>query len=235
MGLRLDEYQHLSVAEAGSGVMARTTPSKPAEGNAQDLSSISAADKDDGDNLTLIVGRNVKRLRQRLNLSLEGLSRLSGVSRAMLGKIELGLSVPTINILWKIASAFDVPFSTLVTSQDAEPYRLLPVNQSKILSSVSGEFSSRALFPFDGERPTEFYEIRLKPGGVEHADPHAMGTMENLVVVKGALEISLGDETLRLAPGDAILFQADTPHSYRNTSKTELLAYLVMTYAEHGR
>jgi transcriptional regulator with XRE-family HTH domain len=214
--------------------MPRTARKKPAGGIALDLPSISTAEKDDSENLTLIVGRNVKRLRLRRNLSLEGLSRLCGVSRAMLGQIELGRSVPTINIVWKIATAFDVPFSTLVTSQEAERYRLLPASQAKILSSASGEFSSRALFPFDGERQTEFYEVRLKPGGIEQADSHAGGTMENLVVVKGALEISFGDETLRLSPGDAILFQADVPHSYHNTSKTELLAYLVMTYVEPG-
>ena len=214
--------------------MARTAQKKPADGTKEGPASPPAADKDDGEVLTLIVGRNVKRLRLRRNLSLEGLSKLSGVSRAMLGLIELGRSVPTINIVWKIANAFDVPFSTLVTSHEAEPYRLLPADQTKILSSVSGEFSSRALFPFDGERQTEFYEIRLKPGGIEQADAHAIGTMENLVVVKGALEIEFGGETLRLSPGDAILFHADTPHAYRNTSKTELLAYLVMTYVEPG-
>ncbi len=212
--------------------MARTARTKPVEGTAQEPAS--AAERNDGENLTLIVGRNVKRLRLRRNLSLEGLSKLSGVSRAMLGQIELGRSVPTINIVWKIANAFDVPFSTLVTSHEVEPYRLLPVSQTKILFSASGEFSSRALFPFDGERQTEFYEIRLKPGGLEQADSHAMGTMENLVVVKGGLEIGFGDETLVLSPGDAIIFQADIPHSYRNTSKTELLAYLVMTYVEPG-
>lgn len=214
--------------------MARTAQKRPAEGAAEDLASPAAIGRDDGEGLTLIVGGNVKRLRLRRNLSLEGLSRLCGVSRAMLGQIELGRSVPTINIVWKIANAFDVPFSTLVTSHETEPYRLLPADQAKILSSASGEFSSRALFPFDGERQTEFYEIRLKPGGVEQADAHAIGTTENLVVVKGVLEISFGAETLRLSSGDAILFQADTPHSYRNTSKTELLAYLVMTYVEPG-
>ena len=214
--------------------MARTARKKSADGTKEDLALPPAIDKDDGEGLTLIVGRNVKRLRLRRNLSLEGLSKLSGVSRAMLGLIELGRSVPTINIVWKIANAFDVPFSTLVTSHEAEPYRLLPADQTKILSSASGEFSSRALFPFDGERQTEFYEIRLKPGGIEQADAHAVGTMENLVVVKGILEIEFGGETLRLSPGDAILFHADAPHSYRNTSKAELLAYLVMTYVEPG-
>jgi transcriptional regulator with XRE-family HTH domain len=189
---------------------------------------------DGGENLALIVGQNIKRLRQRRNLSLEALSKLSGVSRAMLGQVELARSVPTINIVWKIANAFNVPFSTLITSHEAEQLRFLPASQTKILTSASGEFSSRALFPFDGERRTEFYEIRLSPGSVEEADAHAVGTVENLVVVKGALELTVGSETQLMSPADSIIFLADKPHSYRNPSTIELVAYLVMTYVEPG-
>src|SRR5579871_1142107 len=104
-----------------------------------------------GENLGLVVGQNMKRLRSRRNLSLEGLARLSGVSRAMLGQIELGRSVPTINVVWKIARAFDVPFSTMIATHDTGGIRLLRAAESKTLTSASGEFSSRALFPFDGE------------------------------------------------------------------------------------
>ncbi|MDB5396682.1 MAG: putative transcriptional regulator [Rhodospirillales bacterium] len=193
---------------------------------------VAVAEKGSDENLGLLVGQNMKRLRQRRSLSLEAVSKLSGVSRAMLNQIELARSVPTINIVWKIASAFGVPFSTLITSHDAERMRVLPASQAKILTSATGEFSSRALFPFDGERRTEFYEIRLKGGCIESAEPHAAGTMENLVVVKGTLEITVESEIQRLAPGDAILFQADKPHSYRNPLKEDAVAYLVMTYVE---
>lgn len=185
-----------------------------------------------GENLGLVVGQNIKRLRTRRNLSLEGLAKLSGVSRAMLGQIELGRSVPTINIVWKIATAFEVPFSTLIAAPDAKRIWTLAAKDSKILTSGSGAFSSRALFPFNEEHRTEFYELRLTPGGSEAADAHAPGTTENLVVVRGALEIEVGNEIRKLAPGDAILFQADQPHTYRNPSKAETLAYLVMTYVE---
>ena len=46
------------------------------------------------------LGRNLRRLRTRQGLSLERLARLSGVSRAMLGQIELGRSAPTITAPW---------------------------------------------------------------------------------------------------------------------------------------
>ena len=195
-----------------------------------------AGDTDDlGKNLGAVVGHNLKRLRTRRGYSLERLAKLSGVSRAMLSQIELGRSVPTINVVFKVARAFGVPFSALLATPDAHAARVLPASESKVLSSASGEFSSRALFPFDAERKTEFYELRLKPRGSENAEPHAVGTIENLVVVRGLLEIELGHERHQLGPGDAILFQADRPHVYRNLADQEILTYLVMTYPEsHG-
>jgi transcriptional regulator with XRE-family HTH domain len=184
------------------------------------------------DNLGLIVGQNMKRLRSRRGHSLEALAKLSGVSRAMLGQIETGRSVPTINVVWKIACAFDVPFSTLIATPNAEQIRVIPAKEAKVLTSASGDFSSRALFPFDGERRTEFYELHLKGRGCEDAEPHASGTTENLVVVQGVLEIDVAGQQKRLEPGDAILFAADQPHSYRNPGAEEAVAYLVMTYVE---
>jgi mannose-6-phosphate isomerase-like protein (cupin superfamily) len=101
-----------------------------------------------------------------------------------------------------------------------------------VLTSASGDFTSRALFPFDGQRRPEFYELRLKAHGVEEAEPHPAGTMENLVVSHGHLVIEIGAHTKELGAGDAILFQADKPHSYRNPTNEETIAYLVMAYVD---
>lgn len=182
--------------------------------------------------LAPVVGKNLRRLRTERGLSLERLARASGVSRAMLGQIELGQSAPTINVLWKIARALDVPFSALITSSQSTGIKVMREKEAKRLLSHDGSFSSRALFPFDEPRRVEFYELRLQPNGVELAEPHAAGTTENLVVAKGAVEIVTGGVAQRLAAGDAILFEADCAHEYRNTGATEALLYLVMTYAE---
>ena len=93
-------------------------------------------------------------------------------------------------------------------------------------------FSSRALFPFDEPRRVEFYELRLSAGSVEDADGHPPGTSENLVVTAGTVEIDVAGDTHKLETGDSILFEADTPHAYRNPGKVEGVMYLVMTYAE---
>ena len=178
------------------------------------------------------VGKNLKRLRTQHGLSLEKLARASGVSRAMLGQVELGQSAPTINVLWKISRALGVPFSALITSSSPSGTRVLKRAEAKLLTSHDGKFRSRALFPFDAPRRTEFYELRLAPGGVENAHPHPPGTRENLIVSQGRVDIEAGDEHHALETGDAIVFEADKPHIYRNSGSGEAVMYLVMTYAE---
>jgi len=179
-----------------------------------------------------MVGANLRRIRLQRGLSLERLAQASGVSRAMLGQIELDQSTPTINVVFKITRALNLPFSALLTAPSAERAKVLPAAKSKVLRSHDGTFSSRALFPFDERRRVEFYELRLVPLGVERAEAHAPGTVENLTVTKGALEMVVGGDRHLLSPGDAIQFEADTAHEYRNPGKSETVMYLVMTYAE---
>ena len=185
-----------------------------------------------GSDLTPVVGANLHRLRVRRGLSLERLSHLSGVSRAMLSQIELHRSTPTINVLWRISKALDLPFSALIAARPSAGTRVLRESDAKVLASHDGSFTSRALFPFDESRRAEFYELRLREGGRESADPHPPGTTENLVVAAGRVVIEVGGSETELATGDTILFQADVPHSYTNPDSSPAVMYLVMTYAE---
>lgn len=194
--------------------------------------SYEAANGQDAADLAPIVGRNLRRLRTHRGLSLEKLAKASGVSRAMLGQIELGQSAPTINVLWKIARALGLPFSALITENAPTGARVLRSVQARRLTSHDGRFTSRALFPFDSPRKVEFYELTLAPGAEERADAHPPGTSENLVVTEGSVEIELEAETHELGTGDAIVFEADAPHVYRNPGKSAAVMYLVMTYTE---
>ena len=194
-----------------------------------------AAGGDPPQDLAPVVGGNLRRLRMRRGLSLEKLAQKSGVSRAMLGQVELGQSAPTINVLWKIARALDVTFATLIQAREAGGPTVLKKAQAKVLTSQGGHFSSRALFPFDGPRRAEFYELRLAPHAQEAAEAHSLGTLENLVVSEGQLELVVGKDTHRLETGDAIVFEADVAHTYTNSGPKECVMYLVMTYAEESR
>ena len=184
------------------------------------------------EDLAQSIGFNLRRLTTKKGLSLERLAKLSGVSRAMLGQIELGKSVPTISLLWKVAHALAVPFSALNAESIPSNTVVLRANKSKVLTSIDGRFKSRALFPYEGERTVEFYEIEIAPGTQEVAEAHAINTIENLVIIKGEVEITVGDEIHILKERDSIFFQADVPHSYKNTGSENAIIYMVMIYAE---
>lgn len=204
-------------------------PAKPAGPR---VSSVEVAHPDAAPDLAPTVGKNLRSLRGQRGLSLEKLAHASGVSRAMLGQVELGQSAPTINVLWKIARALDVPFSALISTAAQSGAQVLRASAAKKLMSHDGSFVSRALFPFGGPRRVEFYELRLAARSTELADAHPPGTTENLVVNTGEVEIEAGGERHLLERGDAIWFEADAPHAYRNPGRLEAVLYLVMTYAD---
>lgn len=177
------------------------------------------------------VGANLRRLRIKRGLSLQRLARRSGVSRAMLSQIELGHSAPTINLLWKVARALDVTFASLVAQRTDTATVVLPAREARLLTNQGGTFTSRALFPLGERRRAEFYQLRLKVEGEETAHPHTAGTIENLVVAEGVVDLDVAGAIHRLDVGDAIQFSADVIHSYRNAGSADAVMYLVMTYA----
>lgn len=181
--------------------------------------------------LDALVSENFRRLRADRGWTLDILAGMSGVSRQALGQIEIGRSIPSLGTLWKIARAFEVPFSTLLARPVTLATRVLRLSSAKRLVSSDGRFSSRALFPVDdGKGKVEFYELWLAGHGRDDAEAHAPGTRENLVVTGGRLVLEIGAERYELAKGDAIAFTADVPHAYVNPASEECWMNLVMTY-----
>lgn len=182
--------------------------------------------------LDALVGANLKTERDARGLSLDDLAREAGVSRTLLGQVELGRTVPSIGVIWKIAQALGVPFSTLLASSAPRVGTTVTSREkAKKLTSADGRFSSRALYPLGDAHAAEFYELWMAPHSREDAEPHRPGTRENLIVVSGKLELKVGNETHAMEQGDAVNFSADQPHSYINRSAEECWMYLVMNYA----
>ena len=63
-----------------------------------------------------VLGSNLRKLRTERGLSLDETSKLTGVSKAMLGQVERGESSPTVSTLWKIAAGLKVTFSSLMAA-----------------------------------------------------------------------------------------------------------------------
>lgn len=172
------------------------------------------------------------RLREHLGqsgASLRKLAESAGVEYKKLDLIVKGEKVPCIGFIWKIANALGVSFGSLIA-----PTVYASITRkvdASVLTSSAGAFTSRAL-TFFGSRPLiEIYELKIAAGHTEKAQAHSPGTTENIVVVKGTIEIRPGREpAYRLDEGDTIHFVADVPHSYRNVGDQEAVLHLVLAY-----
>ncbi len=182
--------------------------------------------------LDALVGANLRERRAQLGITLDELAASAGVSRTLLGQIELGRTEPSIGVVWRIATALGVPFASLLRDAPGGGLRVLHRAGARVLQSADGRFSSRALFPFGEPVAAEFYELRLAPHSREDADAHRLGTRENLTVASGRLQLHVGGQQQVLEVGDAVLFAADVPHSYVNLDGEPCVLYLVMTYAD---
>jgi transcriptional regulator with XRE-family HTH domain len=178
-----------------------------------------------------IVGANLRRLRMQRGLSLQRLALLAGVSRAMLGQVELGKSLPSIQIVWKIARALEVSLVTLLTPSERVQRRVFRKDQTLYFSNADGTFQKRALSATDEARRVEFYEAWLAPRARERVPPHRAGSRISIVVGCGAVELTTGESSVQLQAGDAVSFDADVPHVYANHGDVECQLYLVLIHA----
>jgi quercetin dioxygenase-like cupin family protein/lambda repressor-like predicted transcriptional regulator len=183
--------------------------------------------------LTLVIAARLRAKIRQDGGTVAQLADFSGLEPDLLETIASGQRAPSIDVLWKIANALGVPFGSLVATPRRGGAAIIRKSDENVLSSSDGAFRSRALTAF-GLRPrVEIYELTIAPGHFEQSQAHTPGTSENILVVRGALEIITGREPpYIIGEGDAIHFDADVPHSYRNIGDEEAVAHLVLAYED---
>jgi transcriptional regulator with XRE-family HTH domain len=177
------------------------------------------------------VAEALRQHRKAQQLSLDELALKSGVSRAALSQIEGARTNPTLSVLWKIAVGLGVPFQQLLGSGEGNGPRVLRANDAAPLRTGNGQMESRLLSPGGGAPGLEIYELRIAPRGSYASEPHSKGTTETVVVLTGALRMTVGDEAFELATGDSIFFNADVQHVYESRSSHPTRCLNVISYS----
>lgn len=184
------------------------------------------------DTLNQQLGHNLKALRQSRHWSLDKTARETGVSKAMLGQIERGESSPTLATLWRIATGLQTSFSSLVSG--AVPRALMTETRSihsDVPTVAAGPpIEVHTAFPFNPATGFEVMVLTLPPGSESLSDPHDQGVTEHILVIRGTLELLLDGQWHALAEGEAIRFQADQPHGYRNSGSQTLVFHDIIHY-----
>ncbi|HIR93575.1 MAG TPA: helix-turn-helix transcriptional regulator [Candidatus Egerieimonas intestinavium] len=179
------------------------------------------------DTMNLIVAKNIKRLREERNLSMDQLAKLSGVSKSMLAQVERGDGNPTLSTLWKLSNGMKVPFDAL-TVRPKTPYEIVKPAEMQPLLEDNGKVRNYSLFPDDENRRFAVYYLELEPGSYWQSEPHLRGTEEFITVFGGTLEIIADNQCFAVAKGESIRFMGDTIHSYRNTGAETVVLHMIL-------
>lgn len=170
----------------------------------------------------------LKEARQALGLSLDAVSKLSGVSRSMVSQIERGESSPTISTLWNLTRALQVDFAGLLEESAAEArIEVLRGDQIPTIDNMGKGCSIRILSPPEDAGRHEVYELRFAAGGELDSQPHQRGARENLTVISGEVRVTSGGQSSMLSAGDTARYAADVPHCIEAIGR-EVQAFLVV-------
>lgn len=150
------------------------------------------------------VGRSIGTHRRICGLTLSGLSQNCGIARSALSQLELGQGNPTLETLWAIANALDVPFSQLLG--DAPP------SVEMKHAGASARFLERSIGE-DGS-VIETYRMSIEPGSIKSSAAHPVGVKETVVVTEGAALVGDARHPKRFSAGETYAFAADLPHVY---------------------
>lgn len=154
---------------------------------------------------------SLKAARKNRNLSLDAVSKLSGVSRSMVSQIERGESSPTVATLWNLTQVLKVDFAGLVDG-GTSGIEVIRAGRSPVIDGLGTGCRIRILSPAATVGRSEIYELMFDAGGRLDSQPHALGCREILTVLDGGVTVVAGPDEARLATGDTGRYAADRPH-----------------------
>lgn len=179
------------------------------------------------DSMNITVAKNIRRLREENKLSMDELSKLSGVSKSMLAQIERGDGNPTISTLWKISNGMKVPFDAL-TVRPKSPYEIVKTAEIQPLLEDGGRVKNYSIFPDDENRRFAVYYLELAKDSYWESEPHLKGTTEFITIFTGKIEIIADGHKFVVEEGESIRFKADAAHSYQNIGKEPAVLHMII-------
>ncbi len=173
-----------------------------------------------------LIASAIGREREKVGLSLSALAAKANLSKSTLSQLETGKGNPSIETLWAIATALEIPFSFLFENTTSHS-QIIRAKEGLELSSDSSEFSSVLLAKCPPMSRRDLYRINLLHGSVRRAEPHPQGTVEHAFVCGGSVRLGPSGDAEKINTGDYFRYPADVQHSYEALSETATILLIM--------
>ncbi len=175
-----------------------------------------------------IIALNLKELRTERNLTLGQLSKISGISKAMLSDIEKGDSNPTINTIWKIAKGLNVPYTKLMDGIEKET-TVIRKSESVMQTGETDHYRVYCYFKSTPVRNFELFYVELDARSSNASIGHSKKAQEYIYTIQGSLTLHTEAGFYELNEGDSLVFDSSIGHTYIN-KHDRLLTFIVINY-----
>ena len=180
---------------------------------------------------TSLIGERLRDIRTGMNMSLDDASRMTGVSKPMLGQIERGQSIPTITTLWKIATGMKTPLSSFLQERQSD-YTTISIDGEEPVIEDDGRMRAYPVFPYDPIRSMEVFFIEFDPDCHHASEKHSDGVEEYIMVLAGTLQLVINGKGVVIHKNEALRFRAGVPHEYNNPFHGGCSAYNMIFYPD---
>lgn len=145
-----------------------------------------------------------------MGMSLSEMAEKIDKTSSYLSQVERGLAEPSITSLRKIARILDKPMFYLLLEEEEENL-IVRKNKRKVLKLSQSNVTYELLTP-DLNKKMELIEFYLEPGAATCNEPLTHRGEECTVVIKGLMEIQIGERVFLLEEGDSIYYPGEIPH-----------------------
>lgn len=170
------------------------------------------------DDLEIAIGERIRLLRQQHGLTLDDLATRSGVSRAMISKVERAEASPTAQLLARLCAALGTTLSRFFETDEAPASPLSRHGDQRLWRDPDTGYLRRSVSPEGVDSPVDIVEVEFPPGARVVFDPHQIesGTTQHLWLFRGRLDMTLRDETHALEAGDCLFMALGDGHIFHN-------------------
>jgi len=160
-----------------------------------------------------VIAFSLRRERERARLSLSELAKRAGIAKSTLSQLEAASGNPSVETLWALSVALDVPFARLI-----EPMRpkvqIIRKGEGPTVFSERANYVATVLSACPPNARRDVYLIGAEPGSIRKSEPHMPGVVEHVVLCAGRARLGLTDEPVEIGPGDYIAYPGDLPHIF---------------------